>query len=60
MPRYREEVFNIYLAELLRDRGIASVPESITMQGYAKGRKMPDVVIEFYGLVSVIKYSPFA
>ena len=50
MPRYREEVFNIYLAELLRDRGIASVPESITMQGYAKGRKMPDVVIEFYGL----------
>ena len=39
MPRYREEVFNVYLAELLRDRGVISVPESITTQGRKRGRK---------------------
>jgi len=50
MPRYREEVFNVYLAELLRDRGVISFPESITTQGRKRGRKMPDVVVEFSGL----------
>jgi len=50
MPRYREEVFNVYLAELLRDRGVISVPESIITQGKKRERKMPDVVVEFSGL----------
>jgi len=48
MPHYREEVLNVYLAELLRDRGVISVPESITQRG--SHRKMPDVVVEFFGL----------
>jgi len=48
MPHYREEVFNVYLAELLRDRGVVGVPESVTRQG--RRRRMPDVVVEFFGL----------
>ena len=55
MPHYREEVLNIYLAELLRDRGIASVPESIITHGKKRGRKMPDVVVEFFGLRVILE-----
>jgi hypothetical protein len=50
LPHYREEVLNVYLAELLSDRGIASVPESIATHGKKRGRKMPDVVVDFFGL----------
>lgn len=50
MPRYREEVLNVYLAELLSDRGIVSVAESIMTQGRSGSRKLPDVVVEFFGL----------
>ena len=55
MPHYREEVLNIYLAELLQDRGIVSVPETITHQGKTRRRKMPDIVVDYTGLRVVLE-----
>ena len=40
MPHYREEVLNVYLAELLRERSVISAPETIT-RSERQGRKLP-------------------
>ncbi|MFP4395963.1 MAG: hypothetical protein ACLFTI_11930 [Anaerolineales bacterium] len=53
MPRYREEVLNVYLAELLRDRGIVSAPETITSSG--ERRSLPDVVVQYAGLRVILE-----
>lgn len=47
--RYREEVFNVTLAELLIARGILSDPEQILKKG-TSGKALPDVLITFRGL----------
>jgi hypothetical protein len=48
--RYRQEVFNVLLAQLLQERGVISAPENIIKLRHIKGRKMPDVIINFNGL----------
>ena len=56
MPtKYREEVFNVVLAQLLGDRGIASVPEQV-FRDVLRGKKwLPDVWIDYQGLTVAIE-----
>jgi len=50
---YREEVFNVVLAQLLSEYGLTSAPEQSVLQG---GRRAsPDVIIEFRGLRTAIE-----
>lgn len=52
---FREEVFNVFLAILLSDRGILSVPENIR-KITSKTRRIPDVTItEFWGVRVIIE-----
>jgi hypothetical protein len=52
MPvRYREEVLNTILAEIILTRGINASPESIQEHGKAR----PDVIIGFHGLRCVVE-----
>lgn len=54
MPgRVREEVLNVLLAQLLDERGVVSVPEVI--ENWESGRRLPDVLVEFQGLRTVIE-----
>ncbi len=53
--RYRQEVFNILLAQLLNERGIVSAPESILKTPTGQGRRMPDVLVDFHGLRTAIE-----
>ncbi len=54
MPGYRQEVFNVLLAQLLQERGVVSAPEKIVhVEG--QGRKMPDVIVHFNGLRTAIE-----
>lgn len=46
--RYRQEVLNVVLAELLGERGAVVAPETIHYVG--KERHMPDVIVKFQGL----------
>lgn len=55
MPNYRQEVFNVLLAQLLQERGIASAPESVVRAGPTRERRMPDVVVTFDGLRTAIE-----
>ena len=56
MPdRFRQEVLNVLLAQLLRERGVVAAPETITTFGTDKQRKMPDVIVRFQGLRTVIE-----
>src|SRR5437870_3283152 len=53
---YREEVLNVVLAQLLHERGVASVPEQILRQAaQGKPRRLPDVLITFQGLRTIIE-----
>lgn len=57
MPQFeiREEVLNVVLAELLSDRGLISVPESIR-RSVREGRRLPDVTIaDLWGVRIVIE-----
>jgi hypothetical protein len=54
MPGYRQEVFNVLLAQLLQTRGIVSAPEQI-LHVKGQGRKMPDVIVNFNGLRTAIE-----
>jgi len=50
----REEVLNVKLAELLSQRGIISIPESIVKLGTKK--RLPDIMIgDYYGLRIVLE-----
>ncbi|MFQ5911404.1 MAG: hypothetical protein ACE5IJ_11900, partial [Thermoplasmata archaeon] len=52
--RFREEVLNVTLAQLLGDRGIISVPEVIRKS--RRGRRLPDITIaEFWGIQIIIE-----
>lgn len=53
MERHREEVLNVYLAECLRDLGLAAAGEQIEV--IASKRALPDVLIEYMGLRCVIE-----
>jgi hypothetical protein len=51
---FREEVFNVLLAQLLAEREVVSVPEqALRLPGI--GRRMPDVLVIFQGLRTIIE-----
>ena len=52
---YRQEVFNVLLAQLLQERGVITAPESIIKLGFKKLRRMPDVIVNFHGLRTAIE-----
>jgi hypothetical protein len=52
---YRQEVFNVLLAQLLQERGVITAPESIIKLGIEKVRRMPDVIVNFHGLRTAIE-----
>jgi hypothetical protein len=54
-PDYRQEVLNVILAQLLQERGLVSVPESIVRAILAKRRRMPDVMVDFFGMRMIIE-----
>lgn len=51
---YREEVLNVLLAQLLDEQSIISAPEKSLRQP-DKGRKVPDIIVLFQGLRTVIE-----
>ena len=51
---FREEVHNLQLARLLAQQGIVSFPETID-QNVEGARRMPDVLVEFQGLRTIIE-----
>jgi len=53
--RYRQEVLNVILAQLLEERGIVSAPEEILHTLAEKTRQMPDVLVDFLGLRTAIE-----
>jgi len=52
--RYREEVLNVLLAQLLNEQGIVSAPEQSLRQA-AQARRVPDVLVLFRGLRTAIE-----
>jgi len=54
-PHSREEVLNVYLALLLTKRGIVAAPEQILSRVLESGRAMPDVLVDYQGLRTVIE-----
>jgi len=52
---YRQEVFNVLLAQLLQERGVIAAPESVIHTSPTSNRKMPDVIVNFQGLRTVIE-----
>lgn len=48
--RYRQEVLNVILAELLQERGLVAAPEQITRAISNGSKRMPDVLVDFQGL----------
>lgn len=50
---YRQEVFNVLLAQLLQERGVIVAPESIIKAG--PSRRMPDVLVTYRGLRTAIE-----
>lgn len=58
MPKvdFREEVLNVVLAELLEQRGMLSVPETIRKAIARKTRDLPDILVgDFFGIRIVIE-----
>ena len=49
MTRYRQEVLNVKLAELMQDRGIVSAPEQL-IRSSQENRRMPDIIVKYSGL----------
>jgi hypothetical protein len=52
---HREEVLNVTLALLLHRRGIVAAPEQILHSHLEQGRVMPDVLVYYQGLRTVIE-----
>jgi len=52
---YREEVFNVLLALLLHERGVISAPEQSFRQALQERRHVPDVLVVYRGLRTVIE-----
>jgi MoaA/NifB/PqqE/SkfB family radical SAM enzyme len=56
MPhKYRQEVLNVLLAQLLQERGVISVPEGIIQLMSFENRRIPDVLVTFRGLRTAIE-----
>lgn len=55
LHHYRQEVFNVLLAQLLGERGIISAPEDVISASAESTRKMPDVLVDFAGLRTAIE-----
>ena len=53
--RYREEVFNVILAQLLHERGVVSAPEQVLRLTGTRRRRMPDILVTFQGLRTAIE-----
>ncbi len=47
---YRQEVFNVLLAQLLQERGVVTAPEDVLKIVSSPTRKMPDVIADYSGL----------
>lgn len=56
-PGYRQEVLNVVLAQILQERGVVSVPEKVVREVLSMPgkRRMPDVMVDFMGLRTVIE-----
>jgi len=54
-PKLRQEVFNVILAQVLQERGIITVPEKIINIGPDKIRRMPDLIVGYNGLRTIIE-----
>ena len=53
---YREEVFNVVLAQLLHERGVVSAPEKVLRRvARERERRMPDVLVTYQGLRTIIE-----
>ena len=52
---YREEVFNVLLALLLHERGVVTAPERSLRQAIEQRRRVPDVLVVYRGLRTVIE-----
>jgi len=52
---FREEVFNVVLAQILEEHGVISAPERIIKARPDTTRKMPDVLVVFRGLRLIIE-----
>lgn len=52
---YREEVFNVLLALLLHERGVVTAPEQSLRQAIEQRRHVPDVLVTYRGLRTVIE-----
>jgi hypothetical protein len=52
---YREEVFNVLLALLLHERGVITAPEQSFRQALEERRHVPDVLVVYRGLRTVIE-----
>jgi len=52
---YREEVFNVLLALLLHERSIVTAPEQSLRQAIEQRRHVPDVLVVYRGLRTVIE-----
>ncbi len=56
MPHnYRQEVFNVLLAQILQEQGIISAPEDVLRISPDSTRKMPDVLVDYNGLRTAIE-----
>jgi hypothetical protein len=56
VTRYREEVFNIIIAQLLHRRGVVAAPEQILSHDISSSaRAMPDVIVQYNGLRTIIE-----
>jgi len=53
--RYREEVFNVLLALALHERGVISAPEQSLRQAVQQNRVVPDVLVVYQGLRTIIE-----
>lgn len=53
-PSVRQEVLNVLVARLLKERGIIAAPEQILRDPFGS-RRMPDVLVDFQGLRLVIE-----
>jgi hypothetical protein len=54
----RQEVLNVYFARLLHKRGLVAAPEQIlhaTVRGGRGHVQLPDVMVDFYGLRTIIE-----
>jgi hypothetical protein len=54
-PVNRQEVLNVLVAQLLQQRGLVAAPEQIIKRPDLSSRRMPDVLVDFYGLRLVIE-----